>query len=120
MELRGVVWGEMGGKRDWNIVVVRDSRCFGTAGLEFLELSEVEAGEVKLFMTRRGGERYSFPLPLGCFCAFCTSLHNEYFSTRKCRVGPRGVSASRRLVLPEVEREKSRRCDTPRGPAIVV
>lgn len=42
-----------------------------------------------------------------------------YFSTRKCRVGPRGVRASLRFVLPIEERENRRRCETPRGPAIV-
>jgi hypothetical protein len=42
-----VVCGEIGGKRDWNIVVVRDSRCLGT--LFFESFSEGE--EVKLFMT---------------------------------------------------------------------
>ena len=106
MEERGVVCGEMGGKRDWKIVVVRDSRCLGTVGEE--EPSE-GGGEVKLFMTRRGGERYSFPPALGCFCARWMSLQREYCSMRKWRVGPRGVMARRRLVLPVVEREKRRR-----------
>ena len=42
-----MVCGEIGGKRDWKIVVVRDSRCLGT----LLAESFSEAGEVKLFMT---------------------------------------------------------------------
>lgn len=47
MEESGVVCGEIGGKRDWNIVVVSCSRCFGTLFGE----SDSEAGEVKLFIT---------------------------------------------------------------------
>lgn len=39
--------GVMAGKRDWNIVVTRDSRCLGTFELE----SDSDAGERKLFMT---------------------------------------------------------------------
>lgn len=27
-----MAWGFSGGIRDWNIVVTRDSRCFGTGG----------------------------------------------------------------------------------------
>lgn len=47
IEESGVVCGEMGGKRDWNMVVTRDSRCFGTLFSE----SDSEGGEVKLFIT---------------------------------------------------------------------
>lgn len=79
MEERGVDCGDIGGNKDWNIVVVRDSRCFGTAGLE----PSWGGGVTKLFMTRRGGVKYSFPPPLGCFKAFRTSLQREYCSTRK-------------------------------------
>ncbi len=106
----------MGGKRDWKIVVVRVSRCFGKAASEPFG----EGGEMKLFMTRRGGVRYSWRLLLGYFWALCTSLAREYLSTRKCRVGPRGVRAKRRFVLPVFDLEKRRRWDTPRGPAMVV
>lgn len=116
MEESGVVCGDIGGNKDWNIVVVSDSRCLGTAGAS---LSAVR-GDIKLFMTSNGGDRYSLPPVLGCFMAFSTSLHREYFSTRKCRVGPRGVMAIRRFVFPVVDREKRRRCETPSGPAIVV
>ena len=45
IDLRGVFWGLMGGKRDWKAVVVMDSRCLGT-----LELASA-LGSVKLFMT---------------------------------------------------------------------
>ena len=122
MDDRGVDCGEIGGNSDWKIVVVRDSRCFGMAGFEALEFSfsVVGVGVVKLFMTRSGAVRYDFLPPLGCFIALRTSLQREYFSTRKCSVGPRGVRARRRLVLPVEEREKRRRWETPRGPAIVV
>lgn len=75
---------------------------------------------LKLFITSRGGEVYSFWALRGCFCALATSLHNEYFSIWKCNVGPRGVSAMRRFVRLDFEREKSRRCVTPSGPAIEV
>jgi len=47
MEVSGVVCGEIGGKRDWKIVVVRDSRCLGI----LFATSVSEAGVVKLFMT---------------------------------------------------------------------
>lgn len=47
MEVSGVVCGEIGGKRDWKIVVVRDSRCLGILFAD----SVSEAGDVKLFMT---------------------------------------------------------------------
>lgn len=47
IEERGVACGAIGGKRDWNIVVTRDSRCFGT----LLGESDSEAGDVKLFIT---------------------------------------------------------------------
>lgn len=47
MEESGVVCGEIGGKRDWKMVVTRDSRCRGT----FLSDSDSEAGDVKLFIT---------------------------------------------------------------------
>jgi hypothetical protein len=47
MDESGVVCGEIGGKSDWKIVVVRDSRCLGT----FFAESFSEGGEVKLFMT---------------------------------------------------------------------
>ena len=117
IEDRGVECGTIGGKSDWKTVVVRFSRCFGTAGGGWPSWG---VGEMKLFMTRRGGLRYSFPPPLACFCALWTSLQSEYFSTRKWRVGPRGVRARRRLVLALEDREKRRRCDTPRGPAMVV
>ena len=104
MEDKGVDWGDIGGNRDWKMVVVRDSRCFGTAGRV-----PSAAGEMKLFMTSKGAVRYSLPPPCGCFCAFRTSLESAYCSTRKWSVGPRGVSARRRFVFPVVEREKSRR-----------
>lgn len=42
-----MVCGEIGGKRDWKIVVVSDSRCRGTLFGE----SFSEGGEIKLFMT---------------------------------------------------------------------
>lgn len=116
MEESGVVCGDIGGNKDWKIVVVSDSRCFGTADIS----PSAGVGERKLFMTNNGGERYSLPPLLGCFMALSTSLQREYFSTRKCNVGPRGVMANRRFVLPVAEREKRRRCETPRGPAIVV
>ena len=32
MEARGVDCGDIGGKRDWKMVVVSDSRCLGTVG----------------------------------------------------------------------------------------
>jgi hypothetical protein len=47
IEESGVVCGEIGGNRDWNIVVVRDSSFLG---IWFLD-SFSEGGEVKLFMT---------------------------------------------------------------------
>jgi hypothetical protein len=75
---------------------------------------------VKLFMTSKGGVVYSLVPLRGCFCALATSLHNEYFSIWKFSVGPRGVSAMRRFVRFDLEREKSRRCVTPSGPAIEV
>lgn len=133
----GVVCGDIGGKRDWKTDVVRFSRCLGT-----LEPGCAEAGVTKLFMTSlmdeyqlqcsschacvlskltRGATRCSFPPPaLGCFMDLAMSLHNEYFSTLKCSVGPLGVIASRKLVFPESDLEKSKRCETPSGPAIVV
>ena len=98
------------------MVVVRDSRCFGTVGWA----PSGGGGDRKLFMTRRGGLRYCLPPTWACFCAFLTSLLSEYFSTRKFSVGPRGVNARRRFVLPEDERENKRRCETPKGPAIAV
>ena len=79
MEERGVDCGDIGGNRDWNIVVVRDSRCLGTAEFE----PSWAGGVVKLFITSSGGARYSFPPPLGYFIAFWMSLHREYRSTRK-------------------------------------
>ena len=122
IEESGVACGEIGGKSDWKTEVRRDSRCLGTAGGEDEE--EVEgggaAGVVKLFMTRRGAVRYSLPAPRGRFMLFLMSLQRLYRSTRKWSVGPRGVRASRRLVLPELERENRRRCDTPSGPAMVM
>lgn len=87
------------------MVVDSVSRCLGTA--RWLALSP--SAEMKLFMTRRGGLRYSFPPPFGWRKAFRTSLQREYFSTRKCKVGPLGNSASRRFVLPVEDREKSSR-----------
>ena len=63
MELSGVAWGEIGGNRDWKTVVVKDSRCLGRAGAEPFD----GVGDTKLFMTKRGGVRYSFRLLLGCF-----------------------------------------------------
>ena len=116
MEDNEVDCGDIGGKRDWKIVVARDSRCFGTVD----SAPSVEGEERKLFMTRRGGLRYCLPPPWAYFCAFLTSLLSEYFSTRKFSVGPRGVSARRRFVLPVDERENRRRCETPKGPAIAV
>lgn len=103
---------------DWKIVVVRDSSCLRT-GSGVAVFSAVRT-IVKLFITRRGGDMYSLPPPRGCFCALATSLHSEYFSIWKCRVGPRGVSAMRRFVRFDLEREKRRRCVTPSGPAIEV
>ena len=47
MEESGVACGDIGGKRDWNMVVTRDSRCLGI----FFSLSVSEAGDVKLFIT---------------------------------------------------------------------
>lgn len=47
MDLREVCCGEMGENRDWKIVVVSDSRCFGTP----FESAESDAGVLKLFMT---------------------------------------------------------------------
>lgn len=77
---------------------------------------------VKLFITRSGGDRYSFPMGVfGRFILRRMSLQREYFFTRKWKVGPRGVRAMRRVVLPEEGlREKRRNCVTPRGPDIVV
>ena len=66
-----------------------------------------------------GGVIYSLPPPFGCLWALRTSLHKEYFSTRKCRVGPLGVVAMRKFVLPDSDLEKSRRCVTPSGPVMV-
>lgn len=54
MEVSGVVCGEMGGKRDWKTVVIRDSRCLGIAAFEGSAVAVV-----KLFMTRRGAVRNS-------------------------------------------------------------
>lgn len=52
MEVRGVRWGFMLGKRDWKTEVVRFSRCLGTA-LVVVELEGLvaSAGVVKLFIT---------------------------------------------------------------------
>jgi hypothetical protein len=47
IEGSGVVCGEMGGNIDWKIVVVRDSRYFGTLFFE----SFSEGGDIKLFIT---------------------------------------------------------------------
>jgi len=79
-------------------------------------------GVVKLFMTRSGGDRYSFPVGvLGRTILRWMSLQREYFFTPKWRVGPRGVRAMRRVVLPEEGlREKRRRWVTLRTPDIVV
>lgn len=134
IEERGVFCGEMGGNRDWKTEVVRFSRCLG-----MLAPGVAAAAVLKLFMTSyadvreslyrqfsmkqtRGGVRCSMPPPLllGCRCALATSLHKEYFSTLKFKVGPRGEIAIRKLVFPAEDREKSIRCVTPSGPAIVV
>lgn len=48
MEDRGVVCGEMGGKRDWKTVVESCSRCFG---MEFGDDSFDAFCVKKLFMT---------------------------------------------------------------------
>lgn len=45
-----MVCGEIGGKSDWKMVVVRDSRCLGILFFD----SSSEAGELKLFMTSCG------------------------------------------------------------------
>ena len=129
MVWRGVWVGFMGGKRDWKTVVERFSRFLGTAG-SFFEAPLVEsAGSlvVKLFMTKSGGARYSPCTELrGRFCVFSTSLQRLYASTRKCSVGPRGVTARRMFTFPLPVplvfslREKRTRCVTPRGPAMVV
>ena len=66
MEESGVAWGDIGGNKDWKTVVVSDSRCLGTVGSEPLG----GMGDVKLFMTSNGGERYSFLLVVGCLNAF--------------------------------------------------
>ena len=95
--------GDIGGNKDWKMVVVSDSRCLGTAGSEPSD----DTGDAKLFMTSRGGERYSFLLAFGCLMAFCMSLLSEYLSILKCNVGPRGVRAKRMFVFPVVDREKS-------------
>src|SRR5437764_1010636 len=97
---QGVFWGEMGGNMDWKMVVVSDSSCWRTGFGSF----SVVCGLLKLFMTSRGGEINSFPPPLGCFWALIISLHKEYFSIRKCSVGPRGVSAMRRFMRLDLER----------------
>lgn len=70
----------------------------------------------------KGGVRCSTPPPglFGYLCAFAISLHNEYFSTLKLSVGPLGATAILRFVFPPSDREKSMKCDTPSGPAIVV
>jgi hypothetical protein len=110
-------------KRDWKIVVVKDSRFLGI-GFEsdFESLAASCLSDcMKLFMTRSGEVRYSAPFwPLGRRMLFWTSLQSEYFSTRKCNVGPRGVVQRRRLVFPASERENSMRWETPRGPAMVM
>lgn len=50
MEVNGVVCGEIGGKRDWKMVVTRDSRCLGIFWLDSVSVT----GDVKLFMTSWG------------------------------------------------------------------
>lgn len=79
MDVSGVVCGEIGGKRDWKTVVMRDSRCLGICCLlesPFVTAEEVEL--VKLFMTRSGGLMYGwFPPVFGCFIACMMSLHRE-------------------------------------------
>jgi len=49
MDESGVACGEMGGKRDWKIDVVKDSRCLGMLLVDSEE--EAERVDVKLFMT---------------------------------------------------------------------
>lgn len=49
-----------------------------------------------------------------------TSLHSEYLSTLKCKVGPLGVIASLIFVAPFSDLENSKRWVTPKGPHIVV
>ena len=51
MEESGVACGLIGGNMDWKMVVVKASRRFGTFE------SSVAFGELKLFMTSRGGVR---------------------------------------------------------------
>jgi len=54
IDFREVDWGEMGAKRDWKIVVVSDSRCFGIGFVESSAGVVVEGsgvGVLKLFMT---------------------------------------------------------------------
>jgi hypothetical protein len=58
IEESGVVCGEIGGKRDWNIVVTRDSRCLGTLFPE----ADSEVGDVKLFMTSYKSQQLSLSL----------------------------------------------------------
>jgi hypothetical protein len=55
IEESGVVCGEIAGKRDWNIVVTKDSRCLGT----FFSDSDSEGWDVKLFMTSYGNQQVS-------------------------------------------------------------
>lgn len=120
MAERGVACGAIGGKSDWKVDVRRLSRCFGTFD------AAVAPGVEKLFMTSSGGAVCVMPPPLiapalGCFWDLIMSRHKEYCSMRKPSVGPRGVIPSRRLTFPlSFPREKSKKCDTPRGPAIVV
>lgn len=49
MEGSGVRCGEMGGKSDWKVDVVRDSRCLGMKFLVWFW--GLVGGVVKLFMT---------------------------------------------------------------------
>jgi len=51
IDFRDVVWGDIGENKDWNIVVVKDSRCFGVRWL----LSESASGDMKLFITSYAG-----------------------------------------------------------------
>ena len=118
MLFSGIVVGLMGGKSDWKIVVVKDSRCFGLCGC--CSSPSFGGWVLKLFMTSKGAARYSLPPVLGLFILLCTSLHKLYFSTLKCSVGPLGVKASRQFVLPFSLRLKSSRCVTPSGPAMDV
>jgi len=74
IELIGVRCAEIGGKRLWNILVSSAS-CGG--GFPGVPSGFFGTGVEKLFMTRSGGARYSFPGDFGFRRALRTSLHSE-------------------------------------------